>query len=78
MSTRLEGIHFLVTYRCTYACEHCFVWGSPDAEATMTLAQLTGVIASSPWLRLAFAPPAWKERLLTLEGVRVADGRVAP
>ena len=41
---RLEGIHFLVTYRCTYACDHCFVWGSPDAEGTMTLAQLTSVI----------------------------------
>ena len=44
MAIRLGGIHFLVTYRCTYACDHCFVWGSPDAEATMTLAQLTAVI----------------------------------
>jgi 4Fe-4S single cluster domain len=41
---RLDGIHFLVTYRCTYACDHCFVWGSPDAEGTMTLAQLTSAI----------------------------------
>lgn len=44
MGIRLEGIHFLVTYRCTYACDHCFVWGSPDAEGTMTLAQLTSAI----------------------------------
>jgi hypothetical protein len=44
MAVRLEGIHFLVTYRCTYACDHCFVWGSPDAEGTMTLAQLASVI----------------------------------
>ena len=44
MSIRLSGIHFLVTYRCTYACDHCFVWGSPDAEGTMTLAQLTSAI----------------------------------
>jgi hypothetical protein len=44
MSISLEGIHFLVTYRCTYACDHCFVWGSPNAEGTMTLAQLTSVI----------------------------------
>ena len=44
MSIALDGIHFLVTYRCTYACDHCFVWGSPDAEGTMTLAQLTSVI----------------------------------
>jgi len=36
----LDGIHFLVTYRCTYTCDHCFVWSSPDVEETMTLAQL--------------------------------------
>ncbi len=41
---KIAGIHFLVTYRCTYACDHCFVWGSPEQEATMTLAQLEGVI----------------------------------
>ncbi len=44
MAIRLDGIHFLVTYRCTYACDHCFVWGSPDAEDAMTLAQITSVI----------------------------------
>ncbi len=44
MGIRLDGIHFLVTYRCTYSCDHCFVWGSPEAEGAMTLAQLTGVI----------------------------------
>ena len=44
MAVRLDGIHFLVTYRCTYACDHCFVWGSPDADDTMTLAQLTSVV----------------------------------
>jgi len=40
MPMALNGIHFLVTYRCTYACDHCFVWSSPGAEETMTLAQL--------------------------------------
>ncbi len=44
MGIRLDGIHFLVTYRCTYACDHCFVWGSPNAEGAMTLAQLKSVI----------------------------------
>jgi hypothetical protein len=44
MSTTLEGIHLLVTYRCTYACDHCFVWGSPEATGCMTLAQLESAI----------------------------------
>ena len=40
----LSGIHFLVTYRCLYQCDHCFVWGCPDQEGTMTIAQLRDVI----------------------------------
>jgi hypothetical protein len=40
MPMALNGIHFLVTYRCTYACDHCFVWSSPGVEETMTLVQL--------------------------------------
>jgi len=41
---RLEALHLLVTYRCTFACDHCFVWGSPDQDGTMTLAQLQAVV----------------------------------
>jgi MoaA/NifB/PqqE/SkfB family radical SAM enzyme len=33
---RLTGLHLLLTYRCDRACDHCFVWGSPDQTATMT------------------------------------------
>jgi MoaA/NifB/PqqE/SkfB family radical SAM enzyme len=36
----LTGIHFLLTYRCTYECDHCFVFGSPFAEGTFTLSQV--------------------------------------
>ncbi len=41
---RLEALHLLVTYRCTYACDHCFVWGGPHQEATMSLDQLCRAI----------------------------------
>jgi hypothetical protein len=44
VSMSLSGLHFLVTYRCTYSCEHCFVWGSPDLEETMTIGQLRAAI----------------------------------
>jgi hypothetical protein len=44
MGMRLEGIHLLVTYRCTYSCDHCFVWGSPDLETTMSIGQLRAAI----------------------------------
>jgi hypothetical protein len=44
MALTLTGIHFLVTYRCTYSCRHCFVFGSPDHEGALTLGQMVRVI----------------------------------
>lgn len=34
---KLTGVHLLLTYQCTFECDHCFVWGSPRQEGTMTL-----------------------------------------
>lgn len=34
------GLHILLTYRCNYECDHCFVWGSPWQTGTLTLAQI--------------------------------------
>jgi len=36
----LTGLHFLLTYQCTFECDHCFVWGSPWQSGTMTLADI--------------------------------------
>ena len=36
----LSGLHFLLTYQCTFECDHCFVWGSPWQEGTMTQADI--------------------------------------
>lgn len=41
---KLTGIHFLLSYQCTYECDHCFLWGSPQARGTMTLAQVRNVL----------------------------------
>jgi MoaA/NifB/PqqE/SkfB family radical SAM enzyme len=38
------GVHFLLTYRCTQECDHCFVFGSPKADATFTSDRLTAVL----------------------------------
>ena len=40
----LSGLHLLLTYRCTCACDHCFVWGSPQATATMSIGQVRAVL----------------------------------
>ncbi len=36
----LKQLHLLVTYRCTLQCDHCFVWGSPEQSAVMTIEQV--------------------------------------
>jgi len=41
---RLDSLHFLLTYQCTYECEHCFVWGSPWQAGVFTLAGIEAVL----------------------------------
>ncbi|MBD3401645.1 radical SAM protein [candidate division GN15 bacterium] len=36
----LTGVHILLTYGCTYECDHCFLHCSPRAEGTFTVAGL--------------------------------------
>ncbi len=43
----LQGVHLLLTYRCEHECDHCFVWGSPWLEGTMTLALLREILAAA-------------------------------
>ena len=44
---KLEGLHILLTYQCTYECDHCFVWGSPWQTGTLTLEQIEGILAQA-------------------------------
>ena len=37
---QLSGLHLLLTYKCTFECDHCFAWGSPWQEGTLTLEQI--------------------------------------
>ncbi len=36
----LTGLHFVLTYRCTHQCDHCFVHSGPGAPGTFTLGQV--------------------------------------
>jgi hypothetical protein len=40
----LTGLHFLLTYRCTHQCDHCFVHSGPGARGTFTLDQVREVL----------------------------------
>jgi len=41
---KIEGLHILLTYQCTYECDHCFVWGSPWQKGTLSLEQLEKIL----------------------------------
>ena len=41
---KLEGIHILLTYQCTFECDHCFVWGDPWQRGTLTLKQIRMIL----------------------------------
>lgn len=39
----LTQIHFLLTYTCTFKCDHCFLYSSPEATGTFTIERLRSV-----------------------------------
>lgn len=40
----LKGIHLLLSYRCTNECDHCFLWGSPQARGTMSASYISDIL----------------------------------
>jgi MoaA/NifB/PqqE/SkfB family radical SAM enzyme len=47
MAIELSGVHILLTYTCTYECDHCFVFGGPFQEGTLTLDQIDEILAQA-------------------------------
>ena len=46
-SPPLSGLHLLLTYQCTFECDHCFVWSGPFQTGTMTLDTVDHVLAEA-------------------------------
>jgi len=40
----MTGAHFLLTYACSYECDHCFVHAGPHAGGTFTIGQIRDVL----------------------------------
>jgi len=40
----LSEIHFLLTYRCNFECDHCFLYCSPNTPGTFTIQQVEDVL----------------------------------
>ena len=73
----LTGIHFLLTYQCTYECDHCFVYSSPEAQGTFTLEKLQNIyrelpkIGSIEWIYFEGGEPFLYYQLM-LKGIEIA------
>lgn len=73
----ISGIHIILTYICNYECDHCFVYGGPQAKGTFTLGQLESVmseiekIKSIEWIYFEGGEPFLFYPLL-IEGLRMA------
>ncbi len=76
----LDGIHFLLTYRCNLECDHCFLYCSPWARGTFTIGQVTRVLNEGvklggvEWIFYEGGEPFLFYPLL-LEGIRRASAR---
>ncbi len=44
---KLSGLHILLTYQCTYECDHCFVWGSPRQNGVLTIEQIAEALTQA-------------------------------
>ena len=60
-SPPLSGLHLLLTYQCTFECDHCFVWSGPFRTGTMTLDAVDHILAEA-------------ERLGTIEWIYFEGG----
>lgn len=75
----LTGLHFLLTYACTFECEHCFVWGSPKQHGTFTLAGIYQALEQArelgtiEWIFFEGGEPFLYHPIL-VQAVRAASG----
>ena len=40
----INGLHLLLTYKCTYECDHCFVYGSPNSNGVMKISEIREIL----------------------------------
>ena len=73
----LSEIHFLLTYKCNFECDHCFLYCSPESQGTFTIAQVDQVleealkIGSVEWIYFEGGEPLLYYPLL-VESIRRA------
>jgi hypothetical protein len=76
----LSQIHLLLTYRCDFECDHCFLYCSPRAKGTFTREQIAEVLEQAErlgtieWIYFEGGEPFLVYPLM-LEGIRMAGAK---
>ena len=74
----INGLHLLLTYQCTFECDHCFFWGSPWQNGTMTIKDVSNILDQAAklgtvkWIYFEGGEPTLFYPIL-LKGVREAQ-----
>ncbi len=73
---KLSGLHILLTYQCTYECDHCFVWGSPRQKGVLAIEQVELILrqakdAGVDWIYFEGGEPFLYYAVL-VKGVKIA------
>jgi hypothetical protein len=72
----LKQIHFILTYTCSFECDHCFLYCSPRSEGTFTVSQIKGVLSEArklgaEWIYFEGGEPFLYYPLM-IEGLRLS------
>jgi len=76
----LTQIHILLTYQCTWACDHCFLYCSPETSGTFTGTRLRSLldqaeaVGTVEWIYFEGGEPFLYYSLL-LQGLQMARDR---
>jgi len=76
----LSGLHLLLTYECNFECDHCFVWGGPSQNGTMTeeiiehILEQAGELGTIDWIYFEGGEAFLYYELLRF-GVRLSNER---
>ena len=74
----ISGLHLLLTYKCIHECDHCFVFGRPDAKGVMKIADIREIcreakkVGSVEWIFFEGGEPFLYYPIM-LRGIKVAS-----
>ena len=74
----ISGLHLLLTYKCIHECDHCFLFGGPNAKGVMKIADIMEIcreakkVGTVEWIFFEGGEPFLYYPIM-LRGIKVAS-----